>query len=87
MFYLLLVIGERFFVMKYIMCYFNFVIIRNIWFVVIIMWVLFIVIEIFGNVVIGLLKYFVSLVVFILMSCILFIVFFYVILFGEICCY
>lgn len=41
-------------------------------------------IEILGNVVNGLPEYFASLVAFILMSCILFIVFSYAILFGEI---
>ena len=82
--HLSLVTGERLLAMKYTMRYLNLVTIRNIRLAVITAWVLSTVIEILGNVVTGLPKYFASLVAFILMSCILFIVFSYAILFGEI---
>lgn len=82
--HLSIVTGERLLAMKYTMRYLNVVTIRNIRLAVITAWVLSTVIEILGNVVTGLPKYFASLVAFILMSCILFIVLSYAILFGEI---
>lgn len=82
--HLSIVTGERLLAMKYTMRYLNLVTIRNIRLAVITAWVLSTVIEILGNVVTGLPKYFASLVAFILMSCILFIVLSYAILFGEI---
>lgn len=82
--HLSLVTGERLLAMKYTMRYLNVVTIRNIRLAVITAWVLSTVIEILGNVVTELPKYFASLVAFILMSCILFIVLSYAILFGEI---
>lgn len=82
--HLSLVTGERLIAIKYTMRYPTVVTVRNIRLVVIATWVLSTLIEILGNVVNGLPEYFASLVAFILMSCILFIVFSYAILFGEI---
>ena len=84
MLHLSLVTGERLLAIKYAMRYLNFVTIRNIRLAVTTAWVLSTLIKILGNVVTGLSEYFGSLVAFILMSCILFIVLSYAILFGEI---
>ena len=79
--HLSLVTGERLLAIKYTMHYLRVVTVRNIQLAVITTWVLSTLIEILGEVVTGLLEY---LIAFILISCILFIVFSYAILFAEI---
>lgn len=83
--HLSLVTGERLLAIKYTMRYNAVVTVRNIRLAVITAWVLSTLIEILGNVVTGLPEYFASLVAFILISCILFIIISYAILFVEIC--
>ena len=83
--HLSLVTGERLLAIKYTMRYPTVVTVTNIRHGVITMWVLSTLIEILGNVVTGLPVYFAPLLALILMSCILFIVFSYAILFVEIC--
>ena len=84
MLHLSLVTGERLLAIKYTMRYPTIVTIRNIRLAVITAWVLSTLIEILGNVFTDLPGFFTSLLAFILISCILFIILSYAILFVEI---
>ena len=83
--HLTLVTGERLLAIKYTMRYLTVVTAKNIRLAVIASWVLCTLIENFGTIVPDRPKYFTPLIVFILISCVLFIVISYAVLFGEIC--
>ena len=82
--HLSLVTGERLLAIKYTMRYPTLVTVKNIRLGVITAWVLSTLINILDDVLTSLKVYFSTLLAFILMSCIIFIVFSYTILFGEI---
>jgi hypothetical protein len=82
--HLSLVTGERLLAIKYTMRYPRVVTVKNIRLVVIASWILCTLIEVLGTVVTDRPEYFTPLIAFILISCILFIVISYTILFGEI---